>query len=71
MRTVSYFTHLDRKVHIYKHHSIGPNGRTFYRATIDDMDLPVDWPNAAELELAIRKVLEEDSSKKRTKTISR
>jgi hypothetical protein len=60
MRTVSYFTHKGRKVQVYKHHSIGPRGRTFYRVALDSEDLPMDWPNAAELELAIKKVLDQD-----------
>jgi hypothetical protein len=59
MRTVSVFKLKGRKVHIYEHHSIGPKGQTFYRATLDGEDLPVDWPNAAELELAIKKLPDE------------
>jgi len=59
MRTVSYFEHKGRKVHLYQHHSIGPLGQTFYRAAVDGEDWPIDWPNAAELELAIRKLLDE------------
>jgi hypothetical protein len=59
MRTFSYFEHRDRKVHIYKHHSIGPRGQTLYRAALDGEDLPIDWPNPHELELAVKKLLDE------------
>jgi hypothetical protein len=62
MRTVSYFTHKSRKMHIYQHHSIGPHGQTFYRAAVDGEELPVDWPNVEQLEFAIRRVLDEDKS---------
>jgi hypothetical protein len=62
MRTVSYFHHRGKAVHIYKHHSLGPNGKTFYRAAVDGTDLPVDWDNPEQLEFAIRRVLEEDST---------
>jgi hypothetical protein len=31
-----------------------PKGRALYRVALDVEDLPVDWPNAAGLELAIK-----------------
>ena len=61
MRTHSFFHHKGRKVHIYKYATIGgPRGDTLYRATLDDEELPVSWPNARELELAIKQLLDED-----------
>ena len=60
MKTVSYFTHKGRKMHIYKAYGLGPKGQVFCRAPVDGEDLPVNWPNAAELEMAIKKVLDQD-----------
>jgi hypothetical protein len=65
MRTVSYFEHKGRTVRIYKFTKIGAhlNGYT-YRASLDGQELPVSWPCARSLELAIKKLLDEEESLK-------
>lgn len=60
MRTVSYFKYKGRKVHIYKYAQLSPKGGYVFRAAVDGEEWSVTWPDARELELAIKKVLDED-----------
>jgi hypothetical protein len=60
VRTVASFEHNGRSVHIRKVEQLGPRVRAYlYRAYIDEFELPVTWHNAAELEKAIRTLLDE------------
>ena len=60
MKTVSCFEHKGRKVHIFKHASLKAHD-TFYGVSVDGEALPgVSWPNAGELERAIRTFLEQE-----------
>lgn len=66
MRTFSYFDYKGRKVHVFKYAAIrrqlGPD--TLYRASLDGEELPVSWPNARELEFAIKRLLDEQEATK-------
>jgi hypothetical protein len=64
MRTVASFEHKGRSVHIRKVEQLGPRVRAYlYRAYIDDIEMPVNWHNAVELEKAIRTLLDEGEIK--------
>jgi hypothetical protein len=41
------------------HAQLSPNGGNRFRAELDGDDLPVDQPDARELEIAIKKVIDE------------
>lgn len=66
MRTFSYFEHKGRKVHIFKYAAIRrcQDHDTLYRASLDGEELSVSWPNARELEYAIRRLLDEEAATK-------
>jgi hypothetical protein len=54
MRTVSDFQHGGR------HAQLSPKGGYRFRVKLDGDDLPGDWPDARDLEIAIKKLLDED-----------
>lgn len=66
VRTFSYFEHKGRKVHIWKYAALGRarSRDTLYRVTLDGEELPVNWPNPHELEVAIRRLLDEQEAEK-------
>jgi hypothetical protein len=64
MRTVTYFEHKGRKVHIFKYAAIGGacSRDTLYRVTLDGEELPVNSPDARKLEAAIRTLIDDDAA---------
>jgi hypothetical protein len=47
-------------VHIYKHLLLSRKGRRcIYRGKLDGEEIPIDWHDATELELAFRKRIDE------------
>lgn len=65
MRTFSYFEHKGRQVHIFKYASLSARSKEIiYRAKLDGEELPVNWHNPHELELAIKRLLDEQEALK-------